>query len=688
VWLAARNKIPGVYKADKVDVYRSAPLGLSFYSNCNDHAFLTAAHTLDTMVRMFGLSSSQVKNWLDAQDQVFDNCSDARPYFVSNPDAAPAAAPELPDRLKDGTPFERAQRTYQIACANFYSGNFDTAAKMFDAIAADTSSPWRQLAPYLVARATIRKATLSSEKNDHALLARAEAQLNNIVGTSDDDGVKHDARRLLGFVEAQLHPQEREEELARAVMLPTSGEVLEQDVSDYIWMLNNGPADNSLPGDDLTDWIATLAAFGQGNADTASLVAHSLEKWKATSSLAWLVAAISGIPASDPNALGLIESAEKIKPGSPAFATVTYHTARLLIGRGETDEAREKLAALQADRTQLPRSTVNEVAALRMSVARNLDELLVDTPRIPLGITDDADSDELPSQLDDQGLKDLAAGPLFDTDGASALTRGLPLSVLMQAARSQTLPSRLRGQVALATFIRAILLGNLPAARELAPLVMKSFPKLQPSIDAWLAAQDPDAQRFAAAFMMLQNPGLRFYVDPGPGRTTALNQIDSLRDNWWPSRVGQNLTTKPIRPSCPRPRRNLRMGNGRSCRRSTLRTRFARRRSPRPIAIRATSVRPRRSIDACEPCTLDARTARALCLPTRRLFCCTAVIPRAIGLRPAASGIRATTAPGGSHMLSAPTQTPNPDLFMAQLAKDGDHRRSRRSVVVRRIFLE
>jgi hypothetical protein len=71
--------------------------------------------------------------------------------------------------------------------------------------------------------------------------------LNNIVGTSDDDGVKHDVRRLLGFVEAQLHPQEREEELARAVMLPTSGEVLEQDVSDYIWMLNNGPRTTVYP---------------------------------------------------------------------------------------------------------------------------------------------------------------------------------------------------------------------------------------------------------------------------------------------------------------------------------------------------------------------------------------------------------------------------------------------------------
>jgi hypothetical protein len=224
----------------------------SFDGKCNGEKFQAAAQGLDGMIGKFGASDPQVKRWMDTQDQALVECS--RGQGASEPGSpAPAAAPELPDRLKDGTPFERPQRTYQIACANFYSGNFDTAAKMFDAIAADTSSPWRERAPYLVARATIRKATPSSEKNDHALLARAEAQLNNIVGMSDDDGVMDDARRLLGFVEAHLHPQEREEELARAVMLPTSGEVLEQDVSDYIWMLNNGPADNSLPGDDLTD---------------------------------------------------------------------------------------------------------------------------------------------------------------------------------------------------------------------------------------------------------------------------------------------------------------------------------------------------------------------------------------------------------------------------------------------------
>jgi len=47
---------------------------------------------------------------------------------------------------------------------------------MFAAIAADPNSPWRTIAPYLVARTTIRKATLSGEKNNLVLLAQAEKE--------------------------------------------------------------------------------------------------------------------------------------------------------------------------------------------------------------------------------------------------------------------------------------------------------------------------------------------------------------------------------------------------------------------------------------------------------------------------------------------------------------------------------
>jgi len=43
---------------------------------------------------------------------------------------------------------------------------------------------------------------------------------------------------------------------------------------------------------------------------------------------------------------------------------------------------------------------------------------------------------------------------------------------------------------------------------------MKSFPQLQPSIDAWLAAKDPDAQRFAAA---VRNRSERVPEELAPG---------------------------------------------------------------------------------------------------------------------------------------------------------------------------
>ena len=258
------------------------------------------------MIHDLGASNPKVKQWVDAQNQALVACGNG-PHPA--PDSTTAPAPEIPSPLTNGTPFENAQRTYQIASANFYAANFDTAAKMFDAIAADSSSPWRQLAPYVVARATIRKATLSAEKNDHATLANAEAQLNKIIATPGDDSVKHAAQRLLGFVDAQLHPEQREQELARAVMLPTSGEVLKQDVSDYIWMLEHGPATANTPRNDLTDWISTLHDGATSSnppapySDTAA-IAHSIAKWKETSSTPWLVAALSEVSRLRPKRAG------------------------------------------------------------------------------------------------------------------------------------------------------------------------------------------------------------------------------------------------------------------------------------------------------------------------------------------------------------------------------------------------
>ena len=85
-WIAARNKIPGVDAIEDIDVDRQAPAeyGSFDYANCNESSFHTAAATLDTMIGKFGLSSSQVGQWVDAQDQVFNNCSGTPPTLADD----------------------------------------------------------------------------------------------------------------------------------------------------------------------------------------------------------------------------------------------------------------------------------------------------------------------------------------------------------------------------------------------------------------------------------------------------------------------------------------------------------------------------------------------------------------------------------------------------------------------------
>jgi hypothetical protein len=284
------------------------------------------------------------------------------------------------------------------------------------------------------------------------------------------------------------------------------------------------------------------------------------------------------VPANNANASELIEAAEKIQPDSPAFTTIIYHVARILIGQGRVDQARETLNALLARSDHLPLSTVNELKALRMTAARNLNEFLQDAPRTPLGFTDTQDGEELPINVSPtpaptdtpapsatpvsdvmkfgpgsfavgvavaptpepptptpdpytEHLKELSKGSLFDDDAASAISRWLPLSMQIEATHSRQLPARLRGQVALLAFMKAILLGDNAAAHGLASQVSDAYPKLKPSIDSWLEAKNSNTQNFAAALMMLRNPGLSYEIESGAGRDTPIEQIDGLRDN-------------------------------------------------------------------------------------------------------------------------------------------------------------
>jgi len=85
-WLVARSKIPGAADIRTLDVFARGP-GYTFFRNCDDDAFLTATTTLQSMVAKFGASGPQVRQWLDAQDLVFQNCrgSKQNPHIPQPP---------------------------------------------------------------------------------------------------------------------------------------------------------------------------------------------------------------------------------------------------------------------------------------------------------------------------------------------------------------------------------------------------------------------------------------------------------------------------------------------------------------------------------------------------------------------------------------------------------------------------
>ncbi|HJQ25991.1 MAG TPA: hypothetical protein VKA60_18885 [Blastocatellia bacterium] len=534
VWIDARAKVTNATKPE-ISVTRSVEKkDLYFnYLNCNAESFKSAAATLNRLIEKYGAASAEAKDWVATQDQVFANCGSAQ---------------SLPAAADTSSPVIRANRAYQIAAANFYAGNFDQAEAQFNTIAADASSPWRALAPYLVARTLIRKATLSGGANtvDAATLARAEAQLRRVLADKNESALHASARGLLNYVRLRLAPDERLKELAAGLLKKNAGATFKQDIIDYTRLLDRLVGDDdeteenkktfdklpaAIHNDDLSDWALTFQV------QDAAALEHAVQRWEKTASTPWLVAALAKISATHPKAAALLEAAGKIKPGSPAFASVSYHTLRLNIEAGRRDEARRVLdALLAANAATLPPSAFNQFMALRMKVATSLDEFLKYAQRVPSGFTFDEDGRELPADTSDyaEKPKKTARDKLsWDEDAASALNEAMPLAVLKEAAVNTTLATHLRRELALATWVRAALLDDDATATALTPAVATLAPELKELLDAYVAAPDKPAKKFAAIYLILKYPGARPNVDAGTGRSVALDKIDDFRDNWW-----------------------------------------------------------------------------------------------------------------------------------------------------------
>jgi hypothetical protein len=250
--------------------------------------------------------------------------------------------------------------------------------------------------------------------------------------------------------------------------------------------------------------------------------------------LPWLIAAVSKAEGQQPKVAALMSSAASVEHTSAAFPSLAFHRVRLLIETNLAAEARALLDKILAeDRGNLSPSAVNLLMGQRMTLAQNLDEFLRNAQRVPAGFSDDSDGRELPEE--DKDVKETTKGAelFFDLDAASVFNKLMSVAIIKDAARGKTLAPNLRRDVAHAAFVRAALIDDHETAAQAAPLLQEIYPQLKDFLSGYQKANTPDARRFAAAYLSLKFPGLRPYVSAGLGRTTAVEEVDSYRDNWW-----------------------------------------------------------------------------------------------------------------------------------------------------------
>ena len=551
-WAKAREQVEGAGHVDPVETYAqvSSDQRYEYFLNCPGDAFKAAQATLAVRVQKYGAASAAVKNWLTAQDEVFSNCD--------------GKASVVPAVLESPDPLLRADRNYQIGAAKFYSRDFDAAATAFEAVAKDASSPWAPSGEYLAARALLRKATLGaaeSEKFNADAMKAAQQKLEAVLHDPRAANFHGAARSLLDYIRFRTQPAKRVAELEQLMLQSDPGPEFKQHLWDYVLLLSQGEQ-----AGDLSDWAKTFhvdptLAQPQGLAGPADPenARHALAQWRAGRSLPWLVAALSLTDPNDASVPELLEAASKVPTSSPGYWSVRYYALRIMARGKQQEAARMELdVLLTRPEGKLPRGTRNLLNDERQQLSVNLADFLMHASEVPASIgTAWPDGEEAfgeepgESERSKQGKEQA-----FFTDySAQVLAQKMPLSLLVETAKSPALPASLRREVARSTWTRATVIGDLAAAHELQPVVAELDNPLWKSMERFRSAKDPEDKKFEAALVTLQNPGLSPYVRTGLLRSAKLAEIDNYRDNWWcePRADGTTGFRRDRNPETPPP---------------------------------------------------------------------------------------------------------------------------------------
>ncbi len=526
-WQEARNRL--MDHLPRLDLPNFAGYWAGFqppYVKCSMNAAEVAIETLGQRIARHGARTPWVENWTRGQDQVFAACGDEA--------TIPLAAPE------DAPQWFRHDRAYQIAAANFYAGNFDEAADLFRAIAADRDSPWSGIAPYLVVRVLKRKSLAStwvwggaperrSLPPEETTIAAANALLRDPAMAGWHEPTRDILRQLAFHADRPGMVAEFE----RRFLGPESAGLSADALNDYLLA---GERIGQLP---MGKWIRAM----QGTAKV-----DAFDIWKADGGLPWLVAASMQPGLELGQAREIIDAAAKVGRDSPAYAHLSYFRVLLLIEQGRIEEARAALAEIDFGASAITLQARNLLRSLQLRLAPDLASFAAAAPRAASYFYNAVTRSEengpaaTPFTAAEMNGDSMLAwrwelrgrDPLyFMGDGVATINRFLPLDQILRLMRLGSLPAQLHDQVLAMAFARAVALGRHDTAQALAPRLARAIPEQRELIEAFAGANDAEERRFLAAMTMLRLPGASIVLRPDLGYYYRPHVIGSYGTRWW-----------------------------------------------------------------------------------------------------------------------------------------------------------
>lgn len=467
---------------------------------CYEDAFVNATDTLRQRMghlRKDKTATPPLLLWLAMQDWVFDKCGNATQL---TPPALPDTSPA----------WLKADYAYQRAAGSFYTSEVEPhpADQAFQAVAADRTNPWRDLAAYMRLR-TLARANpghqwgdaRANKKEDIAKAVETQKELTTRVNAIAEPlllnpkllALRPSIYRLREALRIRLlPPRQRMQALAGGLQTIGNPNV----AAARILLLNQemracqydcdalGPNQSN----DLLLWLNTVRGFGGETPASSQPDWQSQTSWRAWQrghALHWLFAAANFVSDNDKGRRATLQQAlAEVPLDSPAGYAARQ--LRALQFRAESNHT--EVRNLLGDATESPliahsASGRNMVKALLLPSAATEDEWQRLALRTVVGISDpEAEEVVAPSTLT----------TTFDVDVTQSLNRNASLAMWLRLASYSVLSADTRKTLLETAWTRAVLAEEFPMAREAARLRSALQPPIPPLMAQSMALADTD----------------------------------------------------------------------------------------------------------------------------------------------------------------------------------------------------